>query len=166
MGAAKTQESILCNEVTAFERSENPFSKNFCLKAKARIWLWLSCMCQTRSTAAVQTLSLKEQRFILKLSGNEVYCTNALPLLMKIMLCSKLHRQKVVDWNRFPISLDHWSLWNPCEQSRRWSSKSSSTESGLRCAPEPTSVGYKRNLVHKKPLHPRTLLLLQKLVVA
>ena len=29
------------------------------------------------------------------LSGNEVYCMNALILLMKIMLCSKLHCQKV-----------------------------------------------------------------------
>ena len=28
-------------------------------------------------------------------SGNEVYCTNVLLLLMKIMLCSNLHRQKI-----------------------------------------------------------------------
>ena len=97
MGAAKTEESILCNEVTAFQRRDKHFKEKLYLKAEARIWPGLSYMCHVRSTVAVQTLSLKEQRFILKLSGNEVYCTNALPLLMKIMLCSKLHRQKVVD---------------------------------------------------------------------
>ena len=33
---------------------------------------------------------------IQKLSGHEVYRTNALILLIKIMLCSKLHHQKVL----------------------------------------------------------------------
>jgi len=32
-----------------------------------------------------------------KLSGNEVYCTNASVLLMKVMLCSKLQNPKVLD---------------------------------------------------------------------
>ena len=35
-----------------------------------------------------------EKRIRLKLSGNEVYCTNAVTLLVKEMLCSKLHYQK------------------------------------------------------------------------
>jgi len=35
-----------------------------------------------------------EKAFKLKLSGNEVYYTNALLLLIKNMLCSKLHCQK------------------------------------------------------------------------
>ena len=39
---------------------------------------------------------LKERSFNFKLSGNEVYCTNASLLLIKIMLCSKLHCQKVL----------------------------------------------------------------------
>jgi len=33
---------------------------------------------------------LQEKSFDLKLPGNEIYCTNALLLLMKIMLCSKV----------------------------------------------------------------------------
>ena len=37
-----------------------------------------------------------EKTFNLKLSGNEVYCTNALILLTKIVLCSKLHCQEVL----------------------------------------------------------------------
>ena len=40
---------------------------------------------------------LSGKSFNLKLSGNEVYCTNALLLLKKIMLCSELHCQKVLD---------------------------------------------------------------------
>ena len=35
--------------------------------------------------------------FNVKLSGNDVYCMNALLLLIQIMLCSKLHYQKVFD---------------------------------------------------------------------
>ena len=34
---------------------------------------------------------------MLKFSGNEVYYTNALLCLRKVMLCSKLHCQKGVD---------------------------------------------------------------------
>ena len=41
--------------------------------------------------------------FNLEFSCNEVYCTNALLLLIKIMLCSKLDSQKVVNGNFFPI---------------------------------------------------------------
>ena len=37
---------------------------------------------------------LLEKSFNSKLSGNGVCCTNALLLLIKIMLCSKLHNQK------------------------------------------------------------------------
>ena len=33
--------------------------------------------------------------FNFKLSGNEVYCTNDVLVPVKIMLCSKLHYQKV-----------------------------------------------------------------------
>ena len=42
---------------------------------------------------------LQEKSFNLKLSGNEVYCTNALLSLIKIMLCRKDHYQKFQ--NRF-----------------------------------------------------------------
>ena len=41
------------------------------------------------------TCDLYEKSFNSKLYGNEVYCTNASLLLIKIMLCSKLHCQKV-----------------------------------------------------------------------
>ena len=34
--------------------------------------------------------------FNLKLSGNEVYCTNFKVLIVKIMLCGELHCQKVL----------------------------------------------------------------------
>ena len=39
----------------------------------------------------------QEKTFNLKLSDNEVYFTNALLLLIKIMLRSKLHDHKVLD---------------------------------------------------------------------
>ena len=42
-------------------------------------------------------VNLLEKSFNLKLSGNEVYCTNALLFLMKIMLCSNLHGNFFVD---------------------------------------------------------------------
>ena len=42
-------------------------------------------------------LTLKKKSFNSKLSGNEVYFTNALLSLMKIMLCSKLHCHKVLN---------------------------------------------------------------------
>ena len=45
----------------------------------------------------------KEKSLNLRRSGNEVYCTNAVLLLMKIMLCSKLRCQKVLDRIFFPI---------------------------------------------------------------
>ena len=38
-----------------------------------------------------------------KTSGTEVYCTNALLFLIKIMLCSKIHRQKILNLHSFPI---------------------------------------------------------------
>ena len=41
--------------------------------------------------------------FNLKLSGNEVYYTIFVILLVKIMLCSKLHCQRVLNWNTFHI---------------------------------------------------------------
>ena len=41
----------------------------------------------------------------LKLSGNEVYCTNASLLLTKILLCSKLHLQKVSRLKLFPHTI-------------------------------------------------------------
>jgi hypothetical protein len=41
--------------------------------------------------------NLIEKCFNLKLSGNEVYYTNSLILVVKIMLCSKLHCQKVLN---------------------------------------------------------------------
>ena len=37
---------------------------------------------------------LYEKLFNFKISGNEVYYTNLLSLLIKMMLCSKLHCQK------------------------------------------------------------------------
>ena len=40
---------------------------------------------------------LKENIFNLKVSGNEVYCTNALLLLMHIVLRSKLHCQNFLN---------------------------------------------------------------------
>ena len=51
-----------------------------------------------------------------KLSGNEVYCTNASLLLIKIMRCSKLHCQKVFNCNSFPIRLfgTPWTLRETC----------------------------------------------------
>jgi len=45
---------------------------------------------------------LYKNSFNLKLCINEVYCANALLSLIKITLCSKLHRQKVLDRNSFP----------------------------------------------------------------
>jgi hypothetical protein len=46
--------------------------------------------------AAVLVVILCEKAFKLKLSGNEVDYTNSLILLVKNMLCSKLHCQKVL----------------------------------------------------------------------
>ena len=48
--------------------------------------------------------TLQDKSFNPKLSGNEVYRTNALLLLIKIMLCSKLHCQKGLNRNSFPIT--------------------------------------------------------------
>jgi hypothetical protein len=56
-------------------------------------------------TSKHQTLRAKKERALyrilmekeLKLSGNEVYGTNALPLLIKIMLCGKLYCQKILN---------------------------------------------------------------------
>ena len=39
----------------------------------------------------------EEQCFNLKLAGNEIYCTHVLLLLIKILLCSKPHDQKVFE---------------------------------------------------------------------
>ena len=44
-----------------------------------------------------------KESFNLELSGNEVYYTNALLLLIKIMLCSKLHCPKVLDCTSFSM---------------------------------------------------------------
>ena len=44
-----------------------------------------------------------ERRMKLKLSGNEVYHTNSLIILVKIMLCRKRHCQKVLIWFPFYI---------------------------------------------------------------
>ena len=52
---------------------------------------------------------LQEQSFNFKLSGNKVYCTNAVLLLIKVMLCSKLHRQNFLSSNCFLIK------FAPCE---------------------------------------------------
>ena len=45
---------------------------------------------------------LYEKIFNFKLSGNEVFSTNVLLLLIKIMLCSKLHHQIFLNGNSFP----------------------------------------------------------------
>ena len=45
---------------------------------------------------------LQGKSFNLKVSGNEVYYTNAVLSLIKIMLCSQLHCQQVLE-NSFPI---------------------------------------------------------------
>ena len=45
---------------------------------------------------------LEGKELQLKNSGNELDCTNA---LLKIMLCSKLHCQKVLNRNYFPTRL-------------------------------------------------------------
>ena len=45
----------------------------------------------------IQVQILLEKSFNLNISGNEVHCTIALLLPMKIMLCSKIYYQKVVD---------------------------------------------------------------------
>ena len=42
--------------------------------------------------------------FNVKLSGNEVHCTNALLSQMKIMLCGELRCIRVLTLNTFPIS--------------------------------------------------------------
>ena len=46
--------------------------------------------------------SYRKKVSIQKLSGNEVYCTNALLLLMKIMLCSEVHCKIFFNRNCFP----------------------------------------------------------------
>ena len=48
--------------------------------------------------------------FRLKNSGNGVCCTHALLLLIRIILCSELHCQKVLDRNSFPIRSQHESV--------------------------------------------------------
>ena len=42
-------------------------------------------------------LYLQEKSFNSKVSGNELYCTNAVLSLIKVILCSKLHDQNVVN---------------------------------------------------------------------
>ena len=59
---------------------------------------------------------LQEKKFDLKLSGNKVYCMNALLLLINIMLSSKLHYQKVLIETLFQQDLDpegHSELGSP-----------------------------------------------------
>ena len=48
-----------------------------------------------------------------KLSGNDVYCTNALLLPIKIMLCSKLLCQKGFKWKNFPYKCGHHTRASP-----------------------------------------------------
>ena len=52
---------------------------------------------ETRST------DILGKEFESKISGHDVYCTNALLSLLHIMLCSKVHCQKVLNWNSFSI---------------------------------------------------------------
>jgi hypothetical protein len=48
---------------------------------------------------------LWEKSFSPKLSGNQVHCSHAWLLLIKIMLCGKLQCQKVLNRNSFSIKL-------------------------------------------------------------
>ena len=48
---------------------------------------------------------LYEKSFNSKLYGNEAHCTNALLLLIKIMLCIKLYGQKVFEARLFSYKL-------------------------------------------------------------
>ena len=52
------------------------------------------------------TRTLYEKSFNLKLSGNEVYCTNALLSLIKIMMCNKFHSQKVSNRDSLPKNIE------------------------------------------------------------
>jgi hypothetical protein len=54
---------------------------------------------------------LHEKEFEFKRDGNEVYRTNSLILLAKNMLCSKLHRQKVLIKFPFYIKFDPSPGW-------------------------------------------------------
>ena len=60
---------------------------------------WEGC---SRSPARTHQ-NLQEKIFNLKLSGNEVYCTNALLLLINIMLRGKFHYKQVQNRFFFPI---------------------------------------------------------------
>ena len=48
----------------------------------------------SRADAQLQQ-DLRSHMKRLKISNNEIYCTNSLILAVENMLCSKLHRQKV-----------------------------------------------------------------------
>jgi hypothetical protein len=50
-----------------------------------------------------QGLAYRERFSISTLPGNEVYCTNASLLLLKVMLCSQLHCQKIWNCNSWPV---------------------------------------------------------------
>ena len=53
----------------------------------------------------IQGWILYRERNRFKLPGNEVDDTNSLTLLVKNMLCSKLHCQKVLRWKLFPCKI-------------------------------------------------------------
>jgi len=82
----------------------------------ARRSLWTgSLACHTRQNVT----DFVGKEFQLKISGNEVYCTNALLLLIKIMPCSQLHCQKVSIKNTgFVLRSQHVNLWIVPEQRR------------------------------------------------
>ena len=54
---------------------------------------------------------LQAQTINFKLFGNEVYCTNALLSLIKIMLCSTLPYQKVFRFEFFSYKISLGNLW-------------------------------------------------------
>ena len=56
----------------------------------------------SREMAHAPGLILYEKEMKLKLSGNEVHCTNAVLLLVNIMLCVRLHCQR--GFNSIPPS--------------------------------------------------------------
>ena len=51
-------------------------------------------------------LILYEKSFNLKTSGNEVYYTNSLILLIKMMLCGKIHGQKFFKLKLFSYKIE------------------------------------------------------------
>ena len=72
-------------------------SKSLYQHVREPVWFWWSNARSASSPSAPFSASarctpriLQEKSFNLNLSGNEVYCTNSLLFLMKIMRCSEL----------------------------------------------------------------------------